>query len=108
MFELLSYARSGAQSFTHVYNGMDDRVSTATTNAGVTTTWRFLYDMDGRVLGEYGASGTDVKAEFIWLMPEVANDNTPFGGYDGTAGYAPLAVSVPGTTAGTTQLNWVL
>jgi RHS repeat-associated protein len=106
---LITYARSGAQSFAHSYNGMDDRVSTATTSGGVTTTRRFVYDMGGRVLGEYGASAAmaEVKAEFIWLSPDAANDNMPHGGYDGTAGYAPLAVSVPGTTAGTTQLTWV-
>jgi YD repeat-containing protein len=106
---LTAYARSGAQSFAHSYNGMDDRVSTATTSGGATSTRRFVYDMDGRVLGEYGASAAmaEVKAEFIWLSPDAANDNMPHGGYDGTAGYAPLAVSVPGTTAGTTQLTWV-
>jgi RHS repeat-associated protein len=49
----------------------------------------------------------EVKAEFIWLNPDAANDNSPHGGADGTAGYAPLAVAIPGTTAGTTQLSYV-
>jgi RHS repeat-associated protein len=62
--------------------------------------------MDGRVLGEYGTSAADVKAEFIWLSPEVANDNAPFGGDDGVGGYAPLAVAVA-DGAGGTRLNWV-
>jgi RHS repeat-associated protein len=106
---LTAYSRSGAESFAHGYNGMDDRVSTATSIGTTSTTRRFLYDMSGRVLGEYGASSAmaEVKAEFIWLSPDAANDNSPHGGADGTAGYAPLAVAVPGTTAGTTQLTWV-
>jgi len=34
-----------------------------------------------RVLVEYGASASDVKAEFIWALPSLAaNDNSPFGG----------------------------
>jgi hypothetical protein len=44
-----------------------------------------MYDADGRVLGEYGASATDVKAEYIWLLPE-AGDAGSFGGDDGTGG----------------------
>jgi hypothetical protein len=38
----------------------------------------------GRVLGEYGASAADVKAEYFWLATEAANDNRIFGGDDGT------------------------
>jgi hypothetical protein len=116
---LTAYGRSGAESFAHAYNGMDDRISTVTTIGTTSTTRRFLYDRSGRVLGEYGASAAmaEVKAEFIWLNPDAANDNSPHGGSDGTfvrlsasadgGGYAPLAVAVPGTTAGTTQLTWV-
>jgi YD repeat-containing protein len=116
---LTTYGRSGAESFAHAYNGMDDRISTVTTIGTTSTTRRFLYDGSGRVLGEYGASAAmaEVKAEFIWLNPDAANDNSPHGGYDGTfvslsasadgGGYAPLAVAIPGTTAGTTQLTWV-
>jgi RHS repeat-associated protein len=82
-----------------IYNGLDDRV--ATTRG--TETRRFVYDRGGRVLGEYGAPTTDVKAEYIWLSPEVG-EGEGFGGGDG---YMPLAVSVPGMTTGTTQLTWV-
>jgi RHS repeat-associated protein len=94
---LTSYTRTGEANLAHVYNGLDDRV--ATTRG--TDTRRFVTDADGRAIGEYGTSATDVKAEFIWMSAEVANDNQPFGGDDGTGGYAPLAV-VEGTT-----LKWV-
>jgi RHS repeat-associated protein len=43
-----------------------------------------------------------VKVEFIWLMPEVTNDNAPFGGGDGVDGYAPLAVALAGGV-----IHWV-
>jgi RHS repeat-associated protein len=66
-----------------------------------TDTRRFVYAPDGRVLGEYGTSATDVKAEFIWLNPQVGDGGT-FGGDDGQGGYMPLAVV---TTGGT--LSWV-
>jgi RHS repeat-associated protein len=60
----------------------------------------------GRTLGEYGASASDVIAEHLWLSPDAANDNQPFGGDDGINGYAPLAIaSAP--TGGTAQLIWV-
>jgi RHS repeat-associated protein len=57
------------------------------------------------VLGEYGTSATDVRAETIWLTPDAENDNQPFGGDDGIGGYAPLAIAVQSGT--TTQLVWV-
>jgi RHS repeat-associated protein len=101
---LTSYARTGEASLAHVYNGMDQRVSMTRTASGGSDTRRFVYDRMGRVLGEYGASATDVKAEFIWLHPD--NDNTPFGGDDGVGGYAPLAIAVA-DTATTTKLHWV-
>jgi hypothetical protein len=68
-----------------------------------TTTTRFVYGSDGRVLAEYGAAATNIVAEHIWLTPDAANDNgaTSFGGDDGAGGYAPLAIAT-GTT-----LNWV-
>jgi RHS repeat-associated protein len=97
---LTSYARTGEASLAHVYNGMDQRV----TMTRGTDTRRFVYDRMGRVLGEYGTSATDVKAEFIWLHPD--NDNTPFGGDDGIGGYAPLAVAA-NDNAGVSQLSWV-
>jgi RHS repeat-associated protein len=94
---LISYTRTGDPNLSHIYNGLDDRV--ATTRG--TDTRRFMTDPDGRAIGEYGTSAADVKAEFIWMSAEVANDNQSFGGDDGTGGYAPLAV-VEGTT-----LKWV-
>jgi RHS repeat-associated protein len=106
---LISYARSGEASLTHVYNGMDDRVATTTTlSGGGSDTRRFVYAPDGRVLGEYGSSASDVRAEFIWLSPQVG-DAGMFGGDDGLGGYMPLAVATPDPLAGAgaTQLSWV-
>jgi YD repeat-containing protein len=93
---LISYARTGDATQTNVYNGLDQRV---TVTSG-TTVRRFVYDPDGRVIGEYGTSATNVIAERIWLTPEVAGGGM-FGGDDGTGGYAPIAI-VAGTT-----LRWV-
>ena len=56
-------ARTGEASLAFTYNGMDDRVS----EVRGTTTRRYVYDGSGRVLGEYGASATDVAAEYLWL-----------------------------------------
>jgi RHS repeat-associated protein len=98
---LISYARTGNPTLTHSYNGLDDRVSTTTGTGAGADTRRFVYAPDGRVLGEYGTSATDVKAEFIWLNPQVGDGGT-FGGDDGLGGYMPLAVV---TTGGT--LSWV-
>jgi RHS repeat-associated protein len=99
---LTSYARTGEASLSFIYNGMDDRVR----EVRGTTTRRYLYDGAGRILGEYGASASDVIAEHLWLSPDAANDNQPFGGDDGINGYAPLAIaSAP--TGGTAQLIWV-
>jgi hypothetical protein len=98
---LLTYVRTGDPSQTNVYNGLDDRVSTTSGS----TTHRFVHDSDGRLIGEYGASGSDVIAETIWLQPNAANDNQPFGGDDGIRGYAPLAVATgAGSSAG---LFWI-
>jgi RHS repeat-associated protein len=98
---LTGYARTDVGSLSFAYNGQDDRVA-MTSGTGPR---RFVYDTDGRVLGEYGASASDVKAEFIWALPQLANDNE-FGGDDGVGGYAPLAVATP-DSGGTVQLNWV-
>ena len=68
-------------------------------------TRRFVYDGDGRVLGEYGASAADVKAEFIWALPQVGASGA-FGSDDGIGGYAPLVVATP-DSGGTIQLNWI-
>jgi RHS repeat-associated protein len=98
---LAGYARTDVGTLSFAYNGQDDRVA-MTSGTG---TRRFVYDTDGRVLGEYGASASDVKAEFIWALPQLENDNE-FGGDDGVGGYAPLAVATP-DSGGTIQLNWV-
>lgn len=98
---LTGYTRTGTSAQTFAYNGRDDRVTMGIGSA----TRRFVYDPDGRVMGEYGAAASDVKAEFIWLLPETVNDND-FGGDDGISGYAPLAVATP-TSASAIQVNWV-
>ncbi len=88
---------------------MDDRVATTTTPVGGSADIRrFVYAPDGRVLGEYGANANDVKAEFIWMHPQVGESDM-FGGDDGLGGYMPLAVATPDTLAGAgaTQLSWV-
>ena len=98
---LLTYNRTGDPAQTNAYNGLDDRVSTTSGS----TTHAFVYDADGRVLGEYGTSAADVIAETIWLSPDVANDNQPFGGDDGVGGYAPLVVATG--SGSSTTLTWV-
>ena len=70
----------------NAYNGLDDRVR-ATSGS---TAHRFVFDADGRVLGEYGASATAVIGETIWLSPQIAANDNQFGGGDGVGGYAPL------------------
>lgn len=85
---LTGYVRTGDATQANVYNGLDDRVQVTSG----TDVRRYLYDQDGRLIGDYGTSAADVKGEFIWLLPEVANDNS-FGGDDGVGGYAPLAVA---------------
>ena len=87
-----------------LYNGMDERIQVVTTPAiGAADTRVYLYDLDHRIVGEYGATGTaDIKAEYIWLMPEVGATG-PTGGDDGLGGYMPLATAVGQT--GT--LNWL-
>jgi hypothetical protein len=101
-FARLTGYSSGVTALAHSYNGLDDRV--ATVNGGETR--RFVYDADGLVLGEYGTSATDVKAEYLWLSAEAANDNATFGGDDGTGGYTSLAIS-SAPTSGTPNLVWV-
>jgi hypothetical protein len=68
-------------------------------------TRRFVYAPDGRVLGEYGGSAYDVRAEFIWMSPEVGEADI-HGGDDGLGGYMPLAVAA-NDNAGVSQLAYV-
>lgn len=98
---LTSYTRTGQAAQANVYNGMDERVIVSSTpSGGATTTRRFVYDPDGRVIGEYGTSATNVIAERIWMTPEIS-DAGMFGGDDGTGGYAPIAIVIGST------LRWV-
>lgn len=94
---LTSYQVSGGDTLVNEYNGFDERITGGTT----TDPRHYVYDLDGRMMGEYGSSYTDVRAETIWLSPTVSSPAEPFGGDDGMGGYAPLAVATP---AG---LNWV-
>lgn len=51
---------------------------------------RFVYAPDGQLLGEYGTNAQAVRAEFVWLLPQVDN-NGQVGDNDGLSGYMPLA-----------------
>jgi YD repeat-containing protein len=94
-------ARTGDPAQSNAYNGLDDRVSV--TSGSVTH--EFVYDPDGRLLGEYDASTGAPIAETIWASPSVANDNVPVGGEDGVGGYAPLAAVTGGGASAATY--WV-
>lgn len=52
----------------YIYNRLDDRVKVIKP----TGTRTFVYNADGRVMGEYGTDASDVKAEFIWALPTLA------------------------------------
>ncbi|MDP2129901.1 MAG: RHS repeat-associated core domain-containing protein [Erythrobacter sp.] len=99
---LESYDRSNIGAQTYSYNGLGDRVRVDKP----TGTRHFVYDSQGRVVAEYGASASEVKAEFIWAVPPAANDNSPFGGDDGIVGYAPLAL-VAENGLNQLELYWV-
>jgi RHS repeat-associated protein len=100
---LMSYGAGGATQ-AMLYNGEDERIRVVTTPAvGLADTRVYIYDLDNRIVGEYGDAGvSDVKAEYIWLLPEVGASG-PTGGDDGTGGYMPLAIA-KGQTG---TLNWV-
>ncbi len=106
---LESYDRSNIGAQTYSYNGLGDRVRVVKP----TGTRHFVYDSQGRVVAEYGASASEVKAEFIWALPPGANDpgsgsgaGSPFGGDDGIVGYAPLAL-VAQNGLNQLELYWV-
>jgi hypothetical protein len=92
---LKNYTRStGITNQNFTYNGMDDRVVQAGT--GGTVTARYVYDSQGRMLGDYLASSlpADTRGEYIYLTPDAANDNaSPYGGDDGMANYGLLAIA---------------
>jgi len=100
---LTGYARTGEVTQANVYNGLEDRVQ-VTRTSGTTDVRNYLYDGSGRLLGDYGAGATDVKGEFVWLLPEVADDNknSSLQGDmdDGAGGWMPLAV-MTGSSAST-------
>jgi hypothetical protein len=77
------------------YNSMVDRVQQAGT-----VTARYVYDSQGRMLGDYLASSlpADTRGEYIYLTPDAANDNaSPYGGDDGMANYGLLAIATRDT-----------
>jgi RHS repeat-associated protein len=92
---LKTYSRSaGITNQNMVYNGMDDRVAQSTT--GGTVQARYVYDTQGRMLGDYlaGATAAGTRGEYIYINPDAANDNaSPYGGDDGMGGYGLLAVA---------------
>jgi RHS repeat-associated protein len=77
---------------------------TTPAGGGASDTRYFLYDQHHRLIGEYGTTTADLRAEHIWLLPEVGGA-APFGGDDGLGGYMPLAVAVP--AGGSTAIHWV-
>lgn len=102
---LANYGRAGAETQTMLYNGFDERVGLTTTLGGsLVEERRYAYDSDHRIVGEYGAAPTELRAEHIWLQPEVGT-TSPFGGDDGVSGYMPLAVAIPDGTA--SKIHWV-
>ncbi|MBA4778191.1 MAG: RHS repeat-associated core domain-containing protein [Pseudomonadota bacterium] len=103
---LVGYANGAGDAQVMAYNGLDERVQLVTTPAGGAADTRMVfYDLDHRIIGEYGAGGaSDLKAEYIWLLPQVGADG-PFGGDDGTGGYMPLAIAI-GAGGGTSQIAW--
>lgn len=102
---LASYARAGAETQAMLYNGFDERVVLTTTLSGSPVEERrYAYDSGHRIVGEYGATTADLRAEYIWLQPEVA-DASSFGGDDGIGGYMPLAFAVP--DGATSKVHWV-
>jgi RHS repeat-associated protein len=103
-FARLARYKVGLATQDMVYNGEDERIRIVTTPAvGPSDTRIYMYDLDHRIVGEYGGAGvTDIKAEYIWTLPEVGASG-PTGGDDGAGGYMPLAI-VKGTTG---DISWV-
>ena len=103
---LVSYANGAGDAQFMAYNGLDERVQVTTTPAGSAVDTRMVfYDLDHRIIGEYGAGGAgDLKAEYIWLLPQVGAAGA-FGGDDGTGGYMPLAIAI-GAGGSSSQIAW--
>ena len=105
---LSAYNRTtGITNLIMAYNGMDDRVSQSTSTG--TVTGRYIYDSQGRMMGEYLASSAaaDTRAEYIYLNPDAANDNpSPYGGDDGMGGYGLLSIATK-DSSGAPVLHWI-
>jgi hypothetical protein len=93
--EPLDFARDKLAGFSA---GLDDRVRQATN--GGTVQARYVYDSQGRMLGDYlaGATAAGTRGEYIYINPDAANDNaSPYGGDDGMGGYGLLAIATKDT-----------
>jgi RHS repeat-associated protein len=103
-FARLTRYKVGLATQDMLYNGDDERIRVVTTPAvGPADTRIYMYDLDNRIVAEYGGAGvSDVKAEYIWTLPEVGAAG-PTGGDDGAGGYMPLAI----VTGATADINWV-
>lgn len=101
---LANYAVAGAETWAMLYNGFDERVGLTSTLGGSSVAERrFIYDADHRITGEYGATTSELRAEYIWLQPDVG-EASPFGGDDGLSGYMPLAVAI--RDGSTSKIHW--
>ena len=74
---LVAYTSGGA-SQTMTYNGADERVRVVTTPAsGPVDTRVYVYDLDHRVIGEYGPGDKgDEPAVYSWTLPEDGDRNS--------------------------------
>lgn len=64
------YDRTNIGAQTYACNGLGDWVR-VDKPAG---TRHFVYDSQGRVVAEYGASAIEVKTEFIWALPPIVDN----------------------------------
>ena len=107
---LTQFEKLGEVALVNRYSGLGDRIGETTITSVGMEERLFVYDMYGRVLGEYSSSAGMLVAERIWLRPDPANDApSPFGGGDGMGGYGLLAIASPdpASGAGAQELTWV-
>lgn len=70
----LTRYRNGGASQTMLYNGMDERIQVLTTPAiGLADTRLYLYDLDHRIVGEYGATGTDLAPKAMPFIRKICS-----------------------------------
>lgn len=101
---LQSYAVAGSETQTMLYNGFDERVGLTTSLGGSPVAERrYIYDADHRITGEYGATTADLRAEYIWLQPEVGEASL-FDGDGELGGYMQLAVVIP--DGASSKIQW--